>query len=388
MTTTTQHEKCSATTGRSVRLLMALELGRREWKLGFTTGMGQRPRQRTLATAQLDRLPEEIAAAKRRFGVPAETPVSSCYEAGRDGFWIHRYLTSLGVENVVVESSSIEVNRRARRAKTDRLDLEKLLTMLARSLGGEPRVWRVVRVPSPGDEDQRQLHRELGALKQDRTRVTNRITGLLATVGVYLKVDRRFGNRLATLRQWDGTPLPPALQARLTREWQTVEHVTAHIHDLERARRTALRESQAAAVALVRRLLEVRGVGSNAAWLFVMELFAWRQFKNRREVGGITGLVGAPYRSGELTRDQGISKAGNARVRAMATQIAWRWLTFQPTSALTQWYNRRFAQAGPDARKIGIVAVARRLVIDLWRYLDAGVIPDGAVLKSPAPTDG
>ena len=363
------------------RLLMSMELGRQQWTLGFTTGIGQRPRRRTLSTAAWDRVREEIAAAKTRFRLPADAPVISCYEAGRDGFWIHRYLTSLGVENLVVDSSSIEVNRQARRAKTDRMDVEKLLAMLLRYVGGERTVWRVVRVPGEADEHRRQLHRELLSVKQDRTRVTNRIEGLLATVGVLINVDARFRDRLDHLSQWNGQPLPDALRVRLAREWEKVELLTTQVHALERTRRALLRESRDDAVALVRRLLQLRGIGDNAAWLFVMELFAWRQFRNRRHVGGSLGLVGTPYKSGALDHEQGISKAGNKRVRTMAVQIAWGWLTYQRQSALTQWYNRRFAHGGPRARKIGIVAVARRLVIDLWRYLDAGVIPDGAVLK-------
>jgi transposase len=156
---------------------MSMELGRRQWKLGFTTGVGQRPRRRTLSTDAWDQLREEIAAAKVRFRLPATAPVISCYEAGRDGFWIHRYLNSVGVENLVVDSSSIEVNRRARRAKTDRMDVEKLLAMLLRYLGGEQTVWRIVRVPSEADEQRRQPHRELLTLKDDRTRVTKGLSG-------------------------------------------------------------------------------------------------------------------------------------------------------------------------------------------------------------------
>jgi transposase len=386
MAVTTQHEECIAAVGG--RLLMSMELGRRQWKLGFTTGVGQRPRRRTLSTDAWDRLPEEIAAARKRLQLPADAPVISCYEAGRDGFWIHRYLTGLGIENLVVDSSSIEVNRRARRAKTDRMDVEKLLAMLLRYTGGERTVWRIVRVPSEADEHRRHLHRELVSLKQDRTRVTNRIAGLLATVGVLVKVDAKLGVRLDQLLQWNGQPLPEALRVRLVREWQKVELMTTQIRDLEGARRAMIRESRDDAVKLVRRLVELRGIGNSAAWLYVMEFFAWREFRNRRQVGGSTGLVGTPYQSGVLNHEQGISKAGNKRVRAMAVQIAWGWLTHQPQSALTQWFNRRFAHGGPRARKIGIVGVARRLTIDLWRYLDAGVIPDGAVLKGRAVASG
>ena len=388
MTATTQREEFSATAGDG--LLMAIELGRREWKVGFTTRLGQRIRRRTLPADTWDRLPEELAAAKERLNLPADAPVTSCYEAGRDGFWIHRYLTGLGVHNLVVDSSSIEVNRRARRATTDLIDLEKLLSMLRRHLNGEKKVWHVVPIPSTQDEERRQPHRELWSLKRDRTRVINRITSLLATVGTDVKVDAKLPARLDRVLQWNGQPIPPQLRARVAREWENVALVTTQIHALERARRLELRQHADSAVTLVRRLLQLRGIGEHTAWLFVTERFAWRQFRNRREVGGITGLVGTPYRSGLLTHEQGISKAGNKRVRTMAVQIAWGWLTYQRQSAVTQWYIQRFARGGPVARKIGIVAVARRVVVDLWRYLDAGVIPAGAVLKDPvvAPRSG
>ena len=382
MTATTQREESTAAGGD--RLLLAIELGRRQWKLGFTTQRGQQIRRRTLLTEAWDRLPEEMAAAKKRLGLSPEAPVTSGYEAGRDGFWIHRYLVGMGGDNLVVDSSSIEVNRRARRAKTDALDLTKLLSMLRRQVSGETKVWRVVHIPSAQDDERRQPHRELWALKRDRTRVTNRITGLLATVGVYVRVDATLSERLDRLTQWNGKPIPGTLRARVAREWEKIALFTTQIQALERARRLELREKADASVALVHQLLQLRGIGHQTAWLFVTELFAWRQFRNRRQVGGITGMVGTPYRSGLLHHEQGISKAGNKRIRSMAIQIAWGWLIHQPQSALTQWYTRRFARGGPVARKIGIVAVARRLVIDLWRYLDAGVIPEGAVFKDPA----
>ena len=362
-------------------LLMAMELGRREWKLGFTIGVGRPTRRRTMRADAWPQIADEIAAAKARFGVSAEAPVISCYEAGLDGFWVHRYLASVGVTNLVVDSSSTEVNRRARRAKTDRLDVERLLALLLRYVGGELSALRVVRVPSEVDEQSRQLHRELLALKRDRTRVTNRITGLLATQGVQVTVRSDFRDRLEPLLLWNGQPLPVALRGRLERELEKVELFTTQIKGLERARREAVRHSNEQAVALVRRLRELRGIGDHAAWLFVMELFAWRQLKTRRQVAAITGLAPTPYRSGTMDREQGISKAGNAAVRAIAIQIAWMWLLHQPQSRLAQWYEARFAHGGQRARKIGIVAVARRLMIDLWRYLEAGVIPEGAELK-------
>jgi transposase len=374
--TTTIHDEYAAP-----RLLMAMELGRREWKLGFTTGVGQAMRRRTMRADAWREVADEIAASKTRFGLPMDTLVVSCYEAGLDGFWVHRYLASLGVRNLVVDSSSIEVNRRARRAKTDRLDVERLLALLLRYVGGERAALRAVRVPSEEDEHRRQLHRELLALKRDRTRVTNRITGLLATQGVHVSVRADFRDRLERCRLWNGHSLPDALRMRLVREWEKVELFTTQVRALEHARREAVRHANEPAVALGRRVRELRGIGDHAAWLFVMELFAWRQLKTRREVAAITGLAPTPYRSGTLDREQGISKAGNAAVRAIAIQIAWMWLLHQPQSGLAKWYEARFAHGGQRARKIGIVAVARRLMIDLWRYLEAGVIPEGAVLK-------
>jgi transposase len=377
----TQMNSCDENPSGGARLLMAMELGRRQWKLGFTTGVGQRSRRRTMSVDAWRRLPEEIAVARARFGLPADTPVTSCYEAGQEGFWVHRYLSTIGVANLVVDSSSIEVNRRKRRAKTDGVDVEKLLALLLRFVGGERSALRAVRVPSEPDEQGRQLHRELFALKRDRTRVTNRITSLLVTQGIRVKVRTDFRARLDRLTRWDGESLPAALRTRLEREWEKVALLTSQIKALEGARREAIRHSEEPALALVRRLLELRGIGDNAAWLFVMELFAWRQLKNRRQVGAIMGLIPTPYQSGTLDREQGISKAGNEALRAVAIQIAWIWIMYQPQSALAKWYATRFADGGPRARKIGIVAVARRLMIDLWRYLDAGVIPEGAVFK-------
>jgi transposase len=209
----------------------------------------------------------------------------------------------------------------------------------------------------------------------------NRIGGLLATQGVRAKIRMDFRAQLPHIRQWDGQALPGALASRLEREWEKVELLSTHIKALEQARTEAVRHSSDGAVALVRRLLELRGPGEASAWLFVMELFAWRRFSNRRQIGAVMGLVPTPYKSGTIAREQGISKAGNRAVRTIAVQIAWVWVRSQRQSALTQWYLTRFAHGGPRARKVVIVAVARRLMIDLWRYLDAGVIPEGAMLK-------
>src|SRR4029077_280008 len=204
--TATHRDNC--TTNQGV-LYLAFELGWTEWKLAFTTGHGQKPRFRSLTARDLPKLQQEIARARERFGLAADAAVRSCYEAGRDGFWLHRYLTASGIDNVIVDSSSIEVNRRQRRAKSDQLDADKLLNMLLRYHGGEKRIWSVLRVPSVKAEDDRQLHRELEALKDERTQYKNRVKGLLASQGVAVaKVDKNFPEWLAAARLWDGSAVP------------------------------------------------------------------------------------------------------------------------------------------------------------------------------------
>jgi len=364
-------------------LYLALELGRREWKLGFATGMGKRPRERTLQAGNVDGLEREIERAEERFKLAAETTVVSCYEAGRDGFWIHRFLESIGVVSHVVDSSSIEVKRRRRKRKTDRLDLEKLLRLLIRYWGGEKKVWSVVRVPSPEAEDARHVHRELMTLKRDRTRVTNRIRAALATQGVLdIELSAGFETWLEELRLWDGWGLGDHLRVRLRREWELREWLTAQIQAVERDRARLLRTSADPAMEQVRQLMLLKGIGINSAWLYVMEFFAWREFRNRREVGALAGLTPTPHQSGDLDQERGIDKAGNRQVRAMAIEIAWGWLRFQPESRLSHWYEERFAHGSSRIRRIGIVALARKLLIELWRYLETGALPEGAETRA------
>jgi transposase len=239
-----------------------------------------------------------------------------------------------------------------------------------------------VRVPTPEAEDARQLNRELLSLRQDRTRLTNRMHGLLAGHGVRMEVRRDFPEQLDTVALWDGSPLPPRLHMRLLREWVRLGLLCRQIHGLEQERRELLRTSEDESVERVRKLLALRAIGINSAWLFVMEFFGWREFRNRRQVGALAGLVASPYSSGESERELGISKAGNRHIRALAIEIAWSWLRFQPQSQLAQWYEHRFAHGSRRIRKIGIVAVARRLLIELWRYLETGTPPAGALLKA------
>lgn len=364
-------------------LFLALELGRREWKLGFATAIGKRPRERSVAAGDLGGLEQEIARAKRRFGLYDPAEVVGCYEAGRDGFWIHRFLESIGVRNHVVDSSSIEVKRRRRRRKTDRLDMESLLRLLVRFWNGERRVWSVVRVPSPEAEDARQLHRELQTLRRDRTRVTNRIKALLATQGVLeVELGSGFEAKLEAMILWDGLPLPDQTQRRLRREWTQVKRLTTQIREVEAERRVLLRTSSDPAIDKVRQLHQLCGIGINSSWLYVMEFFGWREFKNRREVGALAGLTPTPHQSGDLEQERGIDKAGNRHVRAMAIEIAWCWLRYQPDSALSRWYTERFAHGSSRMRRIGIVALARKLLIALWRYLETGALPEGAITRA------
>jgi transposase len=247
---------------------------------------------------------------------------------------------------------------------------------------GEKKVWSVVHVPSAGAEDERQLHRELMALKKERTRHINRIKGLLSSQGVVIEVDTGFMEAIETVKLWDGRPLPVRLRMRLEREHERIELVRQHIDQLEKEREEVIRTSQAESMEQVRKLLQLKGIGVNSAWLYVMEFFAWRGFRNRREVGALAGLTPTPYQSGESSKESGISKAGNRPVRGMAIEIAWSWLRHQPDSALSCWYNQRFAKGSSRVRRIGIVALARKLLIELWKYLETGVVPEGAYLKS------
>jgi transposase len=364
-------------------LYLAFELGDTDWKLAFTIGLGQKPRLRSLPARDLPRLQEEIAKAKQRFHLAADAPVRSCYEAGRDGFWLDRYLNAGGIHNSVVDSSSIEVNRRQRRAKTDRLDAGKLLNLLLRYHGGEKKVWSIVRVPSAVAEDARQLHRELQELKDERTEHVNRIKGLLTSQGLAApEVNKDFASWLSAARLWDGSALPLELHQRLLRELERWVLLGEQIRTLEDERRQRIRCDATPHVDQVRRLLDLWGIGLNGAWLLVYELFAWRQFDNRKQVGGCVGLTPTPYQSGDSRREQGISKAGNRRLRRLLVELAWCWLRWQPDSELSRWYHSRFGAGNGRSRKIGIVALARKLLIALWKYLEHGEVPAGARLSS------
>jgi transposase len=354
---------------------MAFELGEKNWKLSLGDG-ARSPSRYTLAAGDTAALLECIAKAKARCGLAPEARVRSCYEAGRDGFWLHRWLIAQGIDNIVVDSASIEVNRRARRAKTDRLDGDKLLSMLIRYYADEPRVWSVVRVPTLEEEDARRAHRELGRLGHERTAHINRIRALLVLNNLRVKY---VGGRLWQ-RWWTGhaQELAPGVRAEIERESERLFLVKKQMDTIEVAQRQSVAAGSEPQVA---RLAQLRGIGMSSGWVLAKELFGWRRFRNRREVAGCLGLTPSPYASGESETEQGISKAGNRRVRALMVELAWSWLRYQPQSELSQWFARRFASGGKRMRRVGIVALARRLAIALWRYLEDGLIPNGVQFK-------
>jgi transposase len=370
-------------------LMLALELGEASWKLGFSSAFGQIPLVRDVRSRDTKALLAQIAWAKKKLGLSATARVVSCYEAGREGFWLHRFLVAQGVENLIVDSSSIEVPQKSRRAKTDRLDLAGLCDLLARHLAGSAKpVWSVVRVPTEEEEDRRHLHRELKTSKQDRTRVSNRIKSLLANNGLTLSSWKDLPGQLKGLRLWTGSRLPASLRSRLERYASDYGYYTARIRELESERRHLLSEeircdgSQGLAVSKAVQLYSLRGVGVNTAWLYSMEFFSWRTFRNTKQVGKLSGLTPTPKDSGKRYREQGIGKDGSRHIRGSAIELAWGWLRFQPESELTKWYERRFASGSKRIRKIGIVALARKLLIALWRFVETGVLPEGAELKT------
>jgi transposase len=359
------------------RLYVAFELGDRSWKLSLGDGV-RAPSRCTVTAGDTTAVLMAIARAKARCHLAADALVRSCYEAGRDGFWLHRWLTDQGIVNLVVDPASIEVNRRARRAKTDRLDSDKLLSMLMRYYGGERRVWAVARIPTPEQEDERRVHRELERLRQERTAHSNRIRSLLVLHN--LRVERIGGRAWAHWWAQQAGQLLPGLRAEIEREFERLSLVAGQIRTLEALQARQVRSGAQPAIAVLARLA---GIGTGSAWTLVKELFGWRQFHNRREVAGCLGLAPTPYSSGTSEVEQGISKAGNKRARWLMVELAWNWLRFQPASQLSQWFNERFAGGGKRVRRIGIVALARRLSIALWRYLEHGEIPLGATLKPP-----
>jgi transposase len=370
-------------------LLVSLELSHQAWKLGFFTESIGRVRVRSIEARNISQLEQEVERAKEKFGLPGEAPVQCCYEAGRDGFWLDRLLQGMGWGNFVIESSSLEVDRRSKRCKTDRIDAEKMTFALARFCRGEASALRVVNVPDPADEDIRNLQRELKSIRAERTRGNNRIKSLLCAQGVIIdQIDSKFIERVDTFRTGDDRPLGASLKQRLVREFERMRLCVTQIREIETQRaelvRAAIKNSEMAdrRSLIAARLMELCGIGIEGAWTLSTELFAWRAFRNRKQVAAVVGLTPMPYDSGERSREQGISKAGRGELRALLVELSWLWHRYQPTSALTRWYFARAGDAGGRIRRISIVAMARKLLVSLWKYVSSGLIPEGAKLKS------
>jgi transposase len=380
MTDGTQMQN-SATTGV---LYMALELSATEWLVAFSDGSVSKPRRVKVDAGELGQLNRAMVEAKEKLKLPAEAKTVSCYEAGRDGFWIDRALRKAGIENHVVEASSIEVTRKFRRVKTDGIDVDILLRMLVRFKNGEERVWRTLRVPSEGEEDARRRNRERDRLKKEIVGLRNRIGGLLATQGLKTEPEdvKTF---VETAKTRDGRDLGPNLKEELVRMHERLMLDMKQLDHLEKQQRTQLAQQHDDRHAgMIAQLMCLHGLGMQGATPLVNEFFAWRDFKNRREVGALAGLTGTPYNSGSSQRDQGISKAGNKRIRHLAVELAWLWVRHQPDSAISLWFAKRWGDAGKRSKKVGIVAVARKLLVALWHFLEHGAIPTGATLK-PSP---
>ena len=365
---------------QATSLFVAMELSNKNWKLAF--GDGSRVRERDMPARHLAVLLREVALAKAKFGLPADAPVVGCYEAGRDGFWIDRMLQQNGFRNHVMDPASIEVSRRARTRKTDRLDAQKLLQLLLRvELGGERKAFSSVRVPSAEQEGALRVHRERERLVKERTAHRARIKSLLVLHGI--SIGQPATVRLAALRDWENKPLAAPWVAELQREQQRLGLVEEQLKSLEQQQLAGLAQAPTHALQQARKLSRLKAVGLQSSWLLSQECFGWRTFANRRHLGSFVGLTGTPYDSGESLREQGISKAGNRRVRTAMIELAWGWVRWQPGSALTHWFVDRYVRGGTRrAKRKGIVALARKLLVALWKYLEQDLVPAGAILKA------
>jgi transposase len=386
MTARTVVAPLAATHDVMARCLFAIEMSKTSWIVAVSTPLADKISRHTLKGCDwkgLLALIERISARVRQeLGRPVE--VITCYEAGYDGFWLHRLLQAQGIRNYVIDPASLQVDRRGRRPKTDRIDAALLLRSLMAHLRGEPKVWSVVQVPSVAEEDARRLHRERDRLINERNQHVNRIKGLCAIHGIYHYEPTRRDRlaRLDQLRTVAGDELPVRLKAELRRELQRLELVLEMIDSLE-AERDAIVTDEAAThlnAHKIRDLNKLRAIGPEVATVLVGEVF-YRSFNNRRQVGSYVGFTPSPFRSGPMVREQGISKAGNPKARKTMIELAWLWLRYQPDSALSIWFRERVGAMKGRIRRIAVVALARKLLVALWRYLETGVVPQGAVLK-------
>ena len=369
-------------------IFVSLELSRSTWLItSLSPGGGEKMSKHQVRggdiAALLARFAELKARALARTG--KSFPLVVIQEAGLDGFWIHRALVGEGIESHVVDPASVATSRRRRRAKTDRIDGEALVRTLLAHKRGEPRVCAMVRVPTPEEEDRRRLCRELKSLIGERVRHVNRLKGLFFAQGIGdyepRRSDRR--ERLDGLRTGDGRPLPEHLKALARRELDVIELLNAQIEEVKAGRDALLAAARATASppAPVAMLLGLKGVGPGFAGALWSEgLF--RHFDNRRQVAAYAGLAPTPWQSGRVDHEQGVSKAGNPRLRAVIVEMAWLWLRHQPDSALARWYRDRVRRDGGRMKKVAVVALARKLLVALWRYVTAGVVIEGAAMKS------
>ena len=367
-------------------VFVSIELSRKSWVVGLHTPLADKIGLPTLdagdSAGLLELIRRTAGKVKRAVGGPVR--VLSCYEAGYDGFWLHRVLEGAGIVNHVIDPASLQVNRRARRAKTDRIDARGMVRALMASMRGEDQVFSVVRVPCPEDEDAKRTFRERQRLITERVGHVNRIKGLLATQGVYdfqpLKRDRF--ERLKGLRSAAGDALSPRLEKEVGRQLRRLVLVEEFLCEVEAERDAvfAPQAPQGVSARKIRQLMHLRGIGPEIATGLVNEVF-YRDFENRRKLAGFVGLSPSPFASGSRVREQGISKAGPPRVRTLMIEAAWLWLRYQPDSALSQWFQARVNGLKGRIKRIAIVALARKLLVALWRYLETGLVPDGAILK-------
>ena len=363
---------------------VALELSASSWLIAARlpgVEKSQLHRMRAGDTTTLLAVIAELRSrASTKLGRAAD--LACCFEAGRDGFWLQRLLMTHRITTYVLEPTSILVNRRARRAKTDRLDAEGMLRVLAAWLGGDRRVCSMVRVPTPDEEDAKRPHREREYLVQEKLRIENRIEALLFTQGIRERPSLRSWERdLAALRTGDGRALAPLMRAELDRLRRRLTLILELIRELEAERAEALATAaDDATVCKIAALKRIRGIGENFAAVLAREVF-YRSFDNRRQLASYVGITPMPYRSGSTDRDQSISRAGNPRARRTLIQLAWLWLRYQPGSALATWFRERVGTLQGRTRRIAIVAMARKLLIALWRYVETGVMPDGILIR-------
>ena len=373
-------------TDRISTIFVAIELSQRSWLVTMHCPDKDKISRHKLEggdhaglLALIARLRER--AARALAAVPA---VVSCYEAGYDGFWLHRLLMAAGITNYVFDPASIAVDQRARRVKTDRIDGEKMLRTLMAYLRGEPRVVRIVRVPAPDQEDARRDTRERHRLTKEQTAHSNRIKALLRLLGMAVGNPRRrdWLTWLAAQRDWQGQAVPPRILTEIEREHARLMLVRKQLDALTQTPAPA--DLTPAAAEMAQRsdlLLRLKSLGPAFATTLTNEVF-YKDFRNRREVASYFGLTPSPWKSGGIDLEQGISKAGNPRARCAAIEMAWLWLRHQPDSALTQWFRQRTLNASKRIKRIAIVALARKLIVALWRYLTTGLVPEGAVLKA------